>query len=143
MKKDIYVYIGLVLGIAVVAVFSSIVFLNKSYRNNVFVGTWDCKGIGKTAKGDNYVLTIKFDNNNKFIFGPYAEIDKDSNKGTYEVKENDKKDNYTIVLSFNKKEEELKAVLSKKNDQTVVTLTDVDDASYICYLTTNKNPNIK
>ena len=142
-KNQIYLIIGIIIGLALVIIISSIVFHNKSYRNNDFIGTWDCKGIGKTAKGDNYVLTIKFDNNNKFIFGTYAELDKDSTKGTYVIKENDKKGTYTIVLSFNKKEEELKATLSKENDKTIAVLTDVDDASYKCYLTTKKNPNLK
>ncbi len=143
MKNKLHIVIGMIIGIALIAILSSFIFLNKSYRNNEFVGTWDCKGVGKTAKGDNYVLTIKFDNNGKFLYGPYAELDKESTKGTYEVKEKDKKDNYTIILKFNKKEEELKAVITRKDNKVIATLTDVDDASYNCYLSTNKNPNLK
>jgi hypothetical protein len=50
MKNKLHMIVGIVIGIALIAILSSVIFLNKSYRNNEFVGTWDCKGVGKTAK---------------------------------------------------------------------------------------------
>jgi hypothetical protein len=35
------------------------------------------------------------------------------------------------------------AVIKRKDNKVTATLTDEDDASYVCYLQTSKNPNLK
>ena len=144
-KNPIYLIIGIIIGLALVITLTSIILFNKSYRNNEFIGTWDCKGIGSTAKGENYIYTFKFDNNLKFLYGPYAELDEESFKGTYSVKENDKKDTYTISLKYEsvKKNMDIQAVIKKEDNKPILVLTDDDNESIICYLKTNKNPNLK
>ena len=144
-KKGIYLLISIILGISIITIAASILLLNKSYRNNEFVCTWDCKGIGKTAKGDNYVFTFKFDNNMKFEYGPYAELDKESFNGTYKIKESNKKDKYTITFIYDnkKKDMDIGATIERNDNKLTAVFTDTDDASYICYLNSKKNPDLK
>ncbi len=80
-------------------------------NKNIFVGSWNCKEFytedGTNYKeGKDYILSVAFDNNDKFIYGSYKDLDNNHTIGTYQYEllrnETDDLQIYYLILSSNK-----------------------------------------
>ena len=75
---------------------------------NPIVGTWDCKSYGNNKESSDYVVTLKLNRNNTFVWNKYGDEKNNYVKGKFEYKYVTKENNsngyfyYLITLNSEK-----------------------------------------
>lgn len=134
----------------------------KVQNKNIFVGSWNCKDwLTEDGRnyypGDKYIISIAFDNNGKFIFGSYNDLDKNYSVGNYQYefvqKSDDNLEIYNLGLFANKAvkngyieignyESIYKAGISSKDGQMLLD-NQKKESMYICSSHDRTNPKIE
>lgn len=158
-KKNI---IGLILNaisfIIAIPIFLLYSYLISDVPANALVGTWNCKSFSGNGEGSNYVVTMKINNDNKFIWGKYDDLTNNYVIGNYDFEELEKNDNKNIEhyysLTLDGSEYVTNGKLQNEKYKSTYQIMDSGDESllfinvstynmYSCYLVDESNPEIE
>lgn len=132
-------------------------------NSSIFVGSWNCKQYikdesGRYSPGDKYVISVAFDNDGKFIFGQYEDLNNNYTIGNYQFELLEKPsadlENYNLGLFANKAvtggyiqtgnfKSVYKTSVSKKDGSMLLMNQNPDKDAYICSSHDRTNPKIE
>ena len=108
----------------VVAIPIFIIYFNFLFNPiNPIVGTWNCKSYGNSKESSNYVVTLKLNRNNTFVWNKYGDEKNNYIKGKFEYKYVNKENNsngyfyYSITLNSEEFVEDGKLQTNKYKSQ--------------------------
>lgn len=167
----VYILIGVIVVLVLVGIFMLIKNIIKNKKpnepgvivnKNIFVGSWNCKDYittdGKNyTVGDKYIISLSFDNDNKFKFGSYNDLENNYSVGNYKFNfvqaKTDDIHIYNLLLSSTKAIKDGKLNVGKYSSEYLVEISKTNGnmilgnktnkSVYICTSNDRTNPKIE
>lgn len=147
--------ISFVIAIPIFMLYSNIL---ESMPSNPLIGTWNCKNFDGSGEGDSYVVTVKLNNDNNFLWEKYGETANNYVIGTYEFTDLHKTNNsgnghyYSVILNGDEyvndgilQNEVYKSTYEVAVDEegTALFMNVTTYNMYACYRSDKENPTIE
>lgn len=87
--KDKKLIICLVI-VALMVAGGAIYYFTRSSSSSAIVGNFNCKSYSGMSDSSSYKVSLRFNKDNTFVYGPYNDLNNNHYKGTYTYEKEDK-----------------------------------------------------